>query len=1052
MSRHRNARDYSSSETTSSSYSTNSQSEDASALSASSESEERLYMHAVNMAGDYAQMVESTQMHNEKNSLAGISLAGLLGCPSDEEAAVPLSSKNNSAKNLASLEEALPRMADYVHKFESRQAMGNLVNTATSSTTTTTKAALPSGLILASDLSAKELAAVHAKTQSLLQQRVQFVELAQLPQEKKTELHARQAASDLQSFQTLSAPQQAQVTLNAQKSERLGAQPLKVTQLMDNSASILKQKGAFDLSFSASIGDASLRAIFDGKPLECSSRADVERASADAILKHLKKHHRHYCDLIDLGGLKIYLCDLVHRANEDYLLLVPTKRYLEALGLDKNKTRIIKVLGSHIALFERKSNAPVLHRLQDRALYDYPTALHDRRIQLRRLDADTIEVNGAWLATRDRVGDGHLYVMKDVSARQLVAEEKRVLQHQDALQQEPRLIDLDTEADSNLKYTQVEEVLSGRQTELMQPVTHIGAYKEPKMSVLLNKMLQPNYNGAKDMASYLTLSAPTTTATATNALQGADLHLKLFDLHDAFNRHLSNELQPVEYMRAVDAHFISAQRAQQLNLGERLDMREYKLDTREQAIRKSDFLNHVAVLSFVRGDQVLMTSFAVNDEPYSRDVYMSPSEGVVLRFKDNLLDCVALNPASQAFDAQAHDGDSLAVNQAISLRFAVDKALSVQLEAHEQTFERFAELVVPLCAPSFVKRAKAALKGAVGNVVVLTQARQPLSLSDDEPEGEESTKRLMVMIGQNALMAAKNKHSYTTQRQTYRSRSNASNYIDVYTFDQAVNKKPLSFVQLVDKKGRPLVLSLTVPNPLTQKPQTVTFKLNSTKNIGGVGAWEASKAGLVFHFEMSGGGDVEKLAIEYQKASAGGSGRRAAKLPDPIGQPSSSSTQLQQPQPPSDVTAFLIDEAYKLQEISLPAAHAYLQARLRTLLSGVQLSDRTGATRFFQAMHDELRVHPQAPLVDVSGQVVISLSAQQSGVMSQHMYVAPGSASIKQCGALFEAANFNALDARESLQQVLAFAHEKQLCQSDRDLYISRFACILEAVLGELKK
>ncbi len=1047
MSRHRNARDYSSSETTSSSYSTNSQSDDASTLSASSESEERLYMHAMNVAGDYAQMVENTQMHNEKNSLAGISLAGLLGCPSDdgEAAAVPLSSKLNSAKNLASLEEALPRMADYVHKFESRQAMGNLVNTATSTTS-----ALPSGLILASDLSAKELAAVHAKTQSLLQQRVQFVELAQLPLEKKTELHARQSASDLQSFQSLSAPQQAQVTLNAQKSERMGAQPLKVTQLMDNSASILKQKGAFDLSFSASIGDASLRAIFDGKPLECSSRADVERASADAILKHLKKHHRHYCDLIDLGGLKVYLCDLVHRANEDFLLLVPTKRYLEALGLDKNKTRIIKVLGSHIALFERKSNAPVLHRLQDRALYDYPTALHDRRIQLRRLDAETIEVNGAWLATRDRVGDGHLYVMKDVSERQLVAEEKRVLQHQDALEQEPRLIDLDTEADSNLKYTQVEEVLSGRQTELMQPVTHIGAYKEPKMSVLLNKMLQPNYNGAKDMASYLTLSAPTTTtATAsTTALQGADLHLKLFDLHDAFNRHLSNELQPVEYMRAVDAHFISAQRAQQLNLGERLDMREYKLDAKEQAIRKSDFLNHVAVLSFVRGDQVLMTSFAVNDEPYSRDVYMSPSEGVVLRFKDNLLDCVALNPASLAFDAQAHDGDSLAVNQAISLRFAVDRALSVQLEAHEQTFERFAELVVPLCAPSFVKRAKAALKGAVGNVVVLTQARQPLSLSDDEPEGEESTKRLMVMIGQNALMAAKNKHSYTTQRQTYRSRSQASNYIDVYTFDQAVNKKALSFMQLVDKKGRPLVLSLTVPNPLTQKPQTVTFKLNSTKNIGGVSAWEASKAGLVFHFEMSGGGDVEKLAIEYQKASAGGSGRRAAKLPDPIQQP----VQISKQQPPSEVTAFLIDEAYKLQAMSLPAAHAYLQARLRTLLSGVQLSDRTGATRFFQAMHDELRVHPQAPLVDVSGQVVISLSAQQSGVMSQHMYVAPSSASIKQCGALFEAANFNALDARESLQQVLAYAHEKQLCQSDRELYVSRFECILQAVLGELKK
>ncbi len=341
------------------------------------------------------------------------------------------------------------------------------------------------------------------------------------------------------------------------------------------------------------------------------------------------------------------------------------------------------------------------------------------------------------------------------------------------------------------------------------------------------------------------------------------LGLKLFDLHDSFNRHLGNALQPLEYMRAIEAHQIDASQAHQLDLGA-LQMREYKLDTTTQPIRKSAFLNHVAVLSFRVGDRVHSASFAVKDETYSRDVYMSPSEAVVLRFKDNLLDCVALNPASPAlasFDCACCDGACL--NEAFALRFAVDKQLSRVLESREHTFEQFSDLVVPLCAPSFIKRAKAALKGATQSSVVLSVAGQPLSLDGDEPEGPEQTKRVMFMVGQNAVMAAKNKHSYTFQRQTYHSRDNARDYIDVYSFE-AVNAKPFSFATLVDKKGRSKVLVLTVPDPLTQKPHTVHFKLSNTKNVASVGSWQGSKAGLVFHMDAA-GGNLTRLASSIRR-------------------------------------------------------------------------------------------------------------------------------------------------------------------------------------------
>lgn len=1032
----------------------------------SSEGEERMYMHAAHLE-DYASAVAGTQMDHEKNSLAGISLAGIL-C-STTGTSTSNNTNDNSAKNLSSLEEALPRMQAYVHKFESHQPMGTLVDTGVQ-----TKQQ-QEGLVHASTLSKQQLEAVHHNAQSLLAKRTDLVELSKLPFEKQLELHTRQSG-ELKSFSSLGASQQEQVKLNSQKSARMdehrelseksglavlchavklnSGNDLKQTPLLDNSASILRQKGAFDLSFAASIQDAQLRTMFEGKPLECTTNKQ-HQAEAELILAHLHRHHRHYCDLVEVGGLKTYMCDVVHRTGQDYLMLIPTKRYLDALGMEANKTRAIKIVGSHLALFDRKAAAPVLNNMGDRAAYDYQSALYGHRIVLRRLDAETIEVNGAWIAHRDSVGGGHLYVMKDVSPRQLLAEEKRAARHQhQALVQEPRLIDLDNDPDLNLDYVTVDEELSARPTELMQPVSHIGSYREPKMSVLLNKMLQPNYNCVTDMKSYLSfatttnglLSLAASTATS-SAAQCTDLHIKLFDLNDAFNRHLVNALSPLEYMRVVDTRVLAGTQAQQLELGDQLSVHEYKVSAAlDQPLRKSDFLNHVAVLSFVRGDEVLLTSFAVHDEPYSRDVYMSPSEGVVLRFKDNLLDCVALNPASQAFAAQAHEGDSVRVNESVALRLAVDKQLSNQLEAHEHTFEQFADLVVPLCAPSFLKRAKAALKGAVTHSVLLTPNAQPLSTDNDEPEGPEATKRLMAMIGKNAVLAAKNKHSYTAQRQTYHSRTRPSDYIDVYTFDNTVNKKPLSFAALVDKKGRPLVLSLTVPNPITQKPQQVTFKLSNTKNIASQSGWEGSKAGLTFHFETE-GGNVERLAIEYQKASAGGSGRRAAKLPEPL------PSQAGGDDVASQVTAFLTDEAYKLHSLSLPVSNAFLQVRMRALLAGVHLSDHSPALRFFGALHDSLKSHPvDAPVLGAASLLKTALTDTQNSVMSKNQYASPTNDAIQRCTALFEAVNFSQLDASRTLDQVLDYASSKSLGLADRQLYVSRFACILQEVLTVLKK
>ena len=1033
----RKTRDYS---TTTSSSSGSETSSDASSLS-----EEALYMHAAHLE-DYASAVAGTQMQHEKNSLAGLSLAELLNSSSSSAT----TSTTANAKNLVSLEQALPQMKSFVHKFESHQAMGALVNRAP---TTATKASPLSGLRHASELSPQQLEAVHRNTQGLMQKRAEFTEISSLSTEKQAQLQARQAKSELTSFASLGALQKEQAVLNAQKNERLQ----QVVPLMDNSASILRQKGAFDLSFSATITDANLRTLFEGKPLECPTNSQ-HQAEAQVILTHLKKNHRHFCDLIDVGGLKTYMCDLVHRAGEDYLFLVPTKRYLEALHLDTDKVRAIKIIGSHIALFDRKSSAPVLNDMRNRGLYDYQSALYGHRIWLRRLDDKTIEVNGSWIAYRDTVGRGHLYIMRDVSPGQLVAEEKRVqLYNREALTHEARLIDLDNDPDLNLSYVEVDETLSARATELMQPVAHIGSYAEPKMSILLSKMLQANYNCRTDMRSYITLAtshafsfASTGTGTGTNsATQCADLHVKLFDLHDAFNRHLDNTLQPLEYMRPVDACFISGALGQRLELGEALEMHEYKLDAQDRPFRKSDFLNHVAVVSFVRGDDVLMSSFAMTDEQYSKGVYMSASEGVVLRFKDNLLDCIAINPASPAFSAQLHEGDSVGVNQSVSLRLAVDKSLSAQLEAHEHTFEQFSDLVVPLCAPSFVKRAKAALKGAMTHSITLTPVNFPLSTENDAPVGPEATKSVMVMIGKNAIDAARNKHSHRVQRQTYQSRTRSSDHIDVFTFE-----KPFSFTALVDKKGRAKVLSLTVPHPLTQKQQTFTFKLSNTKNIASQIGWEGSKAGLTFHFETE-NGNVARLGIEYQKAPSGGSGRRSA--PPPQDMPPQLPPPQNNPTPDAggggDVTAFLVDEAYRLHALSLPVSHAYLQTRLKSLLSTVNLTDRTTALRFFTALQEGLNAHPlDAPPLSVDSMVTLRLTELHRSIMAKHEYVQPTSAAIKQCSGLFESVNFSALNAQKTLDKVLEFATKKALSAPDRQLYVSRFACVLQEVLNVLKK
>ncbi len=236
--------------------------------------------------------------------------------------------------------------------------------------------------------------------------------------------------------------------------------------MADNTASILKQRGAFDLSFGASIDDQSLRALFAGKPLACPTGDVVEEA--DEILAHLRKNHRHYSDAIEAAGLRLFLCEMMHRRDHDYLLIIPTKAYLEAQGFERNRARIIAVLGSHMALFERADKAPVTNAPHDYALYEYQTALQDHRIHLRRLDAETLEVNGEWLAVRDKVGHGHLYLMKDVSPAQLRRVEKQALEERQALIAEPRLIDLDDEEERDLSYLRVDEEVGGRSTEMMR--------------------------------------------------------------------------------------------------------------------------------------------------------------------------------------------------------------------------------------------------------------------------------------------------------------------------------------------------------------------------------------------------------------------------------------------------------------------------------------------------------------------------------------------------------------------------------------------------------
>ncbi len=913
-----------------------------------------------------------------------------------------------------------------------------------------------------------------------------------------------------------------------------------------NDQSILKSRGLFDLNHASTIQNDVTRNLFLGNPVFMNGKndpsADDEKVakpdrkkSCKRIINHLNEHHKYYCDAFDSSELKDVLFDLVFKEDKDYIIIIPSKAFIEMNKLS-NKTKMLKIIGSHIALFHTKSNAPIMNNMSDSSLYEYQTLVKNKKIEIRRLDDKTIEINNLWIATLDENTDGHVYVMtnfylltkipknpkivnviedgsNDTTKKTRVLEQvgKTQQSSKQVIKAEPTLIDIENENDPNLEVVRVEEDLPDRLndkentqpeegTKIFMPVASHMMYKNKKMSVLVEKMTLNGYSSGKNMKNYISLNSQSGTnnnslSSSHSASNSESIYLKTYSVDDIYARVQSTSLRETEYPRKISSYAIECKNVNTIDMDENLKMKEYRVDTLTTQIRKSELINHIAVLSFPLscGERCSSVSFNISDQVSSKDIYMSADENIVMKFSNNLLESVSINTVFEDFPAYvvSDDDHGKDLNTLVSLQLSFDKTLFNKIYDKEILFSKFMTTIMPFCAPRIIKRLKSGGKALLTKPIPLVNSDKFSIPSDFTPRGGSATKRIMFMIGDNKATLLKNKKTLTLNKQTFAS---GSEKVDQYTRDRR-NKSDVSFSDLVTKKGKARLLGITIADPLqSNKMKTFIFKLDNTVGVGRSRNlnYSATKGGLDMHFELNNKGNLYQIFIEYQlrdgprkrgssvsnnnKAVNNNNNNNNNKNVDEDTVTSSdnestdtepvmtSSTSSAMPTSSLKFADLLHDEASLLNKYDnmQTIGNAYMDIRSRKLAMQLNTKEKENSVKFFQSLLQQITSHIINSKMSLNTETVFTKtpSTSQNDTMINEKYLVPNKTYAMQFNSalnthIADATIATSNDMTKAARQLflgLLVKSSQEFNVADQKIYLHRLSGLVDVILCNLKK
>jgi hypothetical protein len=768
-----------------------------------------------------------------------------------------------------------------------------------------------------------------------------------------------------------------------------------------NTQSILKSRAFEDIKFSSTISNPIIKNLYMGNPIESTMLSVKEKEGGGGgggeekkkkkwkcgtLTRQLKDHHPYYCGLYEKTELKNLLLELSLKNDKDFIIIIPSPEFLKSNAIT-GSVMALEIIASHIALFHTKDKVPIMNDLTDSSLYEYQTLIKGRKIELRRLDHNTIEVNGRWIAKLDEhCGGGHIYIMhKFVPVLKVQPKQNPVLKkaekttnNNNNIDQGPELIDIENDP-QNLEIVRVEEELpiiidekknkkidtttkieeNGEEKEIigtsvMLPVHSHILYNSPKMSILVTNMLKTPYDAKLHLGSYLNNTDKEKLITSSASPTAGNIYLKTYSADDIYTKTQMTAMRTKEYLRPISSYTIGCEHSNIIDIDHDIKMKEYKINTGVLSIRKSELINHIAVISFPLscGEKCSSVSFQVSDEATSKDVYLSTDQNILLRFNENLLDTISINANVDTFPSYiiADDEFNGDLNDMVSLQLSVNKSLSNKIYKTEISFQQFNAAILPFCAPRIIRRFKSGGKALLSDIITLSNSNR-FSVSTDFKRVKTETKQIMIMYGDNRLLLLKNRKTLTFSKDLL---ANGDEKIERYLVDGR-NSSKLSFSkQLVTKKGKSRLLSITLPDPLqSNKLRAFVFKLGNTADVGKNGNiyYSGTKGGLRMYFELDNDGNLFQLYVSYLLRSA-----ENLILDNKV-------VMSKQQQPPSQqaqltIAQLLHNEAIHLHEKNMRLSNTFLDMRIKNLCRELgKIDEKKKVKEFFIELKSDIINH-----------------------------------------------------------------------------------------------
>lgn len=565
--------------------------------------------------------------------------------------------------------------------------------------------------------------------------------------------------SPLVEFHTLPQEKQREIRANMEALNNQNKQ-----QVFTASKSALSSKKEFDLKVGNSIlsSKPNVQTLYHNLTTAnlAASKSDKQRHHDKykrSLMKHLKKAHPVYASLLKQHIHRRILDTLLGSKDRNFIFVIPTEALLAIYQQNGAILNLAKLATAYLTiLLKEGEDIP-----SDNTPYSCANLLRDHRVNVRRIDGETIMIDNDMVAKLDPASGGKVYKMvepakvEDVTDEKPVAvvakkEEEEITTESDSSaastteeskseevsessetseatvededesvvikeSEEPKVIASLPAADANALAIVpfVETKIATLKTEL-SGVFKNSLYNNRKIELLANKMLNTEYNGEKHMASYIDHSQD-------KKALNSNLYLKTFaydDLYDKY-RTTSSAMTGAEHLTPMDSFTIDGSSSLNYALDKSLDMKEYVVNTKEMKIRKGQLINHFVVLTFKmpKGGDYANLSFTLPDETKGHtDTYMSANENLLLNFKENLLQSIVINTNANDLTRTALAepsrfsslvaGKPLSAVHNISVMVPMNDEISARLYEKDLNYAQFLSVVMPLSAPSLFQRAK----------------------------------------------------------------------------------------------------------------------------------------------------------------------------------------------------------------------------------------------------------------------------------------------------------------------------------------------------------